>query len=292
MQLETNCCMKKCIMLLLLKKVQGFGFKDLSCPVIRQDLSSRAHPSSSENGAVQSQTQIHGKTFELTRRDSVSKVFSNLLFGSTVLTFQLQPSEAACLSGDTSTECIGYYKVPIDDEVTKYVDTPENLLKFAPDLKWVPPVQYPKTYKLAREELVGLQTRVQNLRSPVLKGDLIDVGTEILDIVPRITVAGRVVIRNLNSYSDGMIAQRSEVAHSDLLINLGDIDVTIGQFIKEQNGALTVTQIEILSVLKEADANFSELMKTIPASSKGGTIGESLIPRKPKAFSGRIVRGG
>jgi len=271
--------------------VQGFGFKNLSCPGTRLDFLLRGHPSSSENG-VQSQTQIPGKAVELTRRDSVSKALTTLLFGSTILTFHLQTSEAACLSGDTSTECIGYYKLPIDDEATKYVDTPENLLKYAPDLKWVPPVQYPKTYKLAREELVALQTRVQNLRLPVLKGDLIDAGTEILGIVPRITVAGRVVIQRLNSYSDGMIANQSEEVHSDLLANLGEIDVMIGQFLKGQLGSLTVTQIDILSGLKEADANFSELLKIIPASSKFENTSENSLPRKPKVFSGRLVRGG
>jgi len=284
--------------------VQGFGFKNLSCPTARQYLLVRGPPSSSKNG-VKSQTHIPDNNFELTRRDSVSKALTTLLFGSAVLTAQLQRSEAACLSGDTSTECIGYYKVPIDEAT--YLDTPENALKYAPDLKWVPPVQYPKTYKLAREELVELQTRVQNLRLPVSKGDLIDAGTEILSIVPRITVAGRVVIRSLNSYSDvptsvtvkktgktgqdlAMIAYRSEVAHSDLLANLGEIDLMIGQFLKGQLGALTVTQIEILSMLKEADTNFSDLILAAP--SKFENIAENPIPRKLNFFSGRLVRGG
>jgi len=266
--------------------VQGFGYQNLLYPVARYDVSLRDCPDSSEN-EIKSQTQISAKTYEITRRDSVSKACNTLLFGSTILICQPKQSEAACLMGDTSEECIGYYKVPLDDEAYKYFDTPEKLSKFAPDLKWVPPIQYPKTYKLARDELVELQTRVQGLRSPVLKGDLIDAGTEILRIVPRITVAGRVVIRSLNSLSDGpssgtakmnekigrdlaMSAYRSEVAHADLLGSLGEIDITIGQFLKGdgQLGALTVIQIEILSVLKEADGSFSELMKSIPISTK------------------------
>jgi len=41
-------------------------------------------------------------------------------------------SEAACLSGDTSTECIGVYKLPLDDAVESFIDTPEHLAKMAP----------------------------------------------------------------------------------------------------------------------------------------------------------------
>ena len=46
-------------------------------------------------------------------------------------------SYAACLPGDIRSECIGVYKMPLDDAVLKYVETPEQLKKFAPDLNWV-----------------------------------------------------------------------------------------------------------------------------------------------------------
>lgn len=215
---------------------------------------------------------------EISRRNAFSKGLKSLLLTSTMLTIKPESSQAACLSGDTSYECIGYYKVPLDDAVSKYVDTAENLSKYAPDLNWVPPVKYPKTYKLAMQELVGLQTRVRDLRVPILKGELVDAGKEILGIVPRITVAGRVVIRSLESHSNdrfatftkkagqdlSMSASRSEEAHFDLLANLGDIDTTIGQFLSGQLSALTVTQIEVMQDLQDAEDNFTNLMQAIP----------------------------
>jgi hypothetical protein len=51
----------------------------------------------------------------------------------------MNPSNAACLPGDIRTECIGVYKMPIDDAALGYVETPEQLKKFAPDLNWVRP---------------------------------------------------------------------------------------------------------------------------------------------------------
>ena len=35
------------------------------------------------------------------------------------------PSNAACLSGDTRESCIGTYKLPLDDQVASFIDTPE-----------------------------------------------------------------------------------------------------------------------------------------------------------------------
>jgi hypothetical protein len=58
-------------------------------------------------------------------------------------------THAACLTGDTDPSCIGFYKVPLDDAILKYVDTPENLARFAPGIKWVKLPASPKTYKEA-----------------------------------------------------------------------------------------------------------------------------------------------
>jgi hypothetical protein len=49
----------------------------------------------------------------------------------------MYPSNAACLPGDIRTDCIGVYKMPLDDAALNYVETPEQLKKFAPDLNWV-----------------------------------------------------------------------------------------------------------------------------------------------------------
>lgn len=235
----------------------------------------------------------------MTRRNSLSQARNTLLTTLTLLTTTTTqnppPSNAACLAGDLSTECIGYYKMPVvdEDDQSGYFDTAENLSIYAPDVRWVPPVQYPKTYKLARDELVDLQKRVQELPAPVLKGELVYAGTELLGIVPRITAAGRVVIRALNisslktvpsssttgkfgikkksDYSQqdfAASADEAEEAHDDLLTNLAEVDIVIGQYLRGNVGAVIATQVQILESLKEADQCFFRLMKAVPAASK------------------------
>jgi hypothetical protein len=56
---------------------------------------------------------------------------------ASILTMNPTESIAACLPGDIRSECIGVYKMPLDDAALQYVETPEQLKKFAPDLQWV-----------------------------------------------------------------------------------------------------------------------------------------------------------
>jgi hypothetical protein len=139
---------------------------------------------------------------------------------------------------------------------------------FAPDLKWVPPVEYPKDYKVARQELSDLQTKVSNLRDVVLNGELTTAGTSILAMVPRITVAGRVAVDSMknNKHMEDMSmkAYRAEVAHYELLIALGSCDVLIGQGIRGEMGSVTMTQIEVLKDLTDANERFNEFMRAVP----------------------------
>eukprot|EP00560_Eucampia_antarctica_P000921 CAMPEP_0197833944 /NCGR_PEP_ID=MMETSP1437-20131217/20648_1 /TAXON_ID=49252 ORGANISM="Eucampia antarctica, Strain CCMP1452" /NCGR_SAMPLE_ID=MMETSP1437 /ASSEMBLY_ACC=CAM_ASM_001096 /LENGTH=103 /DNA_ID=CAMNT_0043438281 /DNA_START=323 /DNA_END=634 /DNA_ORIENTATION=+ len=76
---------------------------------------------------------------------------------------------AACLSGDTSEECIGIYKLPLDDSVASFIDTPEHLATMAPGLNWVPPVEYPKNIDLAITELNSLTERINRIPDFVFK---------------------------------------------------------------------------------------------------------------------------
>ena len=169
------------LVIILVEFVQGFGSKEFICSTARLYSSSRDSFSSFEKEEV-NETKLSGKTYKIDRRDSVGKLLRTFFFGLAIPNIKSIPCEAACLAGDTSKECIGYYKVPIDDAAEEYFDTSDNLEKFAPDLKWVPPIKYPKTYKIAREELVELQIRVQNLRNPTIEGYLTDTGTEILGL--------------------------------------------------------------------------------------------------------------
>jgi hypothetical protein len=176
-------------------------------------------------------------------------------------------AHAACLYGDTSIDCIGVYKMPMDDEARKYTTDPEILKRFAPDLRWVPPVQYPKTYKEARTELALLQMKCLTLEETTIKGNLTDVGVQVLEIIPRVTVCGQVLIRALSSEEEGsssMKGYRAEVAHSELLGRLGQCDVLIGQALKGQMGAMAPAQIQILSEIREANSFYDDLMRAIP----------------------------
>jgi len=210
------------------------------------------------------------------RRDAIWKVFSTCS-STTILAqpFICKPSHAACLSGDTSPDCIGVYKVPLDDAISSYIDTPEHLAKYAPDLKWVPMTEYPKSYKDAKDELLILQTRLQSLILLVKKGELTLAGVELLEITPRVTVAGRVILGTLEKRGSGgaggggggdlsMRAMRTENAHLELLASLGAADIVIGQALNGRLGSITMAQIQILDDLNNACREFEELIKALP----------------------------
>lgn len=209
-----------------------------------------------------------------------------------------QPSNvanAACLSGDTSADCIGVYKMPIDDAALPYVETPEKLARYAPDIRWVPPVSYPSGYKEALAELCDLRERCKLLDSLVLGGKLESAGVEILGIMPRVTVAGQVVVAALlekgisqkkggggNEGDLSMRAYRAEVAMTELLTRLGQCDIEIGQGLRGDLGALTPAQIQILSTVREANTAFEEFLKAIPGDFKPTSMSS------PRKFSDRF----
>lgn len=204
-----------------------------------------------------------------TRRTALSTALCGV--GVTLLP---QKARSACLMGDTSPDCIGVYKMPMDDTAVNYVDTPEKLARYAPDVRWVPPVAYPKTFAQAKSELESLQTQCAALDDAVLKGNLTEVGVTLLGIVPRLTVDGRVVIQTMNDAKRtngvdlSMKAYRAESAHNELLNKLGQCDVLIGQAIRGQLGAPAPAQIQIMTDIKEANLLFDELMKCIPDNFK------------------------
>ena len=193
--------------------------------------------------------------------------------------FLILPTQthAACLQGDTSPDCIGFYKVPLDDAILPYIDSPEKLAQFAPGVRWVPPIQYPKAYNAALAELQPLKQRTAALNDWILKGNLTAVGVELLSIIPRLTVSGRVVISNLegssqdkrNGASDvGLRALRIEASYLELVAKLNSIDILIGQALRGDLGSLTAGQIQILSELREANSLFDDMMLAIPKDYK------------------------
>lgn len=194
-----------------------------------------------------------------------------LLSSSNVLVHSPSIANAACLSGDTSEDCIGIYKLPLDDEILPFIESKEKLAKYAPDLRWVPPVAYPKDYATAKVELDSFTERIQKVQDYVLKGDLKTAGTELLYIGPRVTVAGRVIIDKLNkddqkndsSNNISMKSLRVQAAHTEFLAKLGECDVLIGQALRGELGAITPAQIQILAILKDMNNDYNDLIKTL-----------------------------
>jgi hypothetical protein len=207
------------------------------------------------------------------------------IFLSTCLLQPVTPSHAACLQGDTSPDCIGVYKVPLDDAILPYIQSPEKLATYAPGVRWVPPIEYPKTYQAALAELVPLKDRVAALNDLVLKGNLTNVGVELLAILPRVAASGRILVTCLANAaattpaverregammsSDlGLRTLRVEDSLAELSAKLSSVDVMIGQTLRGDMGSLTAGQIQILSELRDANSFFEELVLAIPSDFK------------------------
>ena len=172
-------------------------------------------------------------------------------------------AHAACLSGDTSKECIGVYKVPVDEEILPFVDTPENLLRFAPDVKWVPPVEPCTDPEEARRMIQVDFKKISGLNDLILKGDLTAAGSIILDAMARLQVAGKCIDNEAISgkaNSNGVDYLRWEAAFEDAKIGLGQLDVALGQGIRGEIGSITVTQLALLSEVKQAVEKYTVLV--------------------------------
>ena len=87
------------------------------------------HPANDRSGYCNLKSTRHLTN----RRDFILKP----LVLASLLTIDPIRTNAACLPGDVRSDCIGIYKLPLDDAVLGYVETPEQLKKYAPDLNWV-----------------------------------------------------------------------------------------------------------------------------------------------------------
>jgi hypothetical protein len=184
-------------------------------------------------------------------------------------------ARAACLPGDLSPECIGVYKVPIDDNIKGMVSTPEQLKKYAPDLNYVPPIAYPKTFAEALKILQTQQIAAEDIRDIVAAGRLEEAGIKVLNLIPKLTVSGRVLIeeapvdmtasetiRNILREQQKNLLETAEVAWKNT-------DIVIGQGLRGRLGVTAVAQLQILSELREATAaldDFLRAMQNTPAS--------------------------
>lgn len=179
-------------------------------------------------------------------------------------------SQAACLPGDLSKECIGVYKIPIDDRILPYVSTPEALQRFAPDLKYVPPLVAPTSVALAWEIMETQRLAVNDIQQVVQEGRLEEAGIKVLNLVPKVTQSGRVIIddcfqRILQSIATTSVVKEMTMnrleSQWEMVLGLwGETDVMIGQALKGDMGVSAVAQIYLLKQIKDSTAAMDDFI--------------------------------
>lgn len=198
------------------------------------------------------------------------------LLGATAIATTIEPAFAACLPGDLSKECIGVYKVPIDDGILPFVGTPEKLQLYAPDLKYIPPIQAPTNTKRALELLDTQALAAEDIQQVVLSGRLEEAGIKVLSLLPVIQSSGKFLV---NKIEFGLLTPNSttidDLKISKLKANLdvalgmwGECDIVIGQGLRGQLGVTTVAQLQILSSIKDAIVAYDDFLVNVKLLSK------------------------
>lgn len=164
------------------------------------------------------------------------------------------------LTGDTRKECIGVYKVPMDDRIKAYVESPEQLKKFAPELKFVEAQKPPETSAKALEVLLAQRLAADDIKQVVLEGKLEEAGIKLLNLIPKVTLACRIVQAESMSEAQELFLERKV----SLVLGLyGETDVMIGQGIRGELGASAPAQINIIKQLTESNEAFDELLAMV-----------------------------
>ena len=219
--------------------------------------------------------------------------FQTFLASMILIPMNTKSARAACLSGDIRTECIGFYKLPIDSH-SPFTDTPETLELYAPDLQWVPPVEYPPNYFDAVKQLKEQREQLDTAQGLIAKGDMEKTGLVFLDIIPKVNAAGIVIMKSYGNASNEernaamkkasrsdfdnddnpssttkaitieMKAYQIEDSLNELYGLLGQTDILIGQGLRGELGVSAPAQIEILAQIAECRREFDNLLGTIP----------------------------
>ena len=228
------------------------------------------------------------------RRVFAQTISQSFIASGLIQLVNIKSASAACLSGDIRSECIGVYKTPIDAPESPYMNTPEKLQAYAPDLKWVPPVEYPKNYADALNQLKDQRQQLDVAQDLVAKGQIEKAGLIVLDIIPKANAAGSVILKSINKASNNernaamkrknkssignddnpsstnkattleMKAYRVETTLNELMGNLGETDVLIGQGLRGELGVSAPAQIAILEEFANCRKEFDNLLSTIP----------------------------
>jgi len=236
------------------------------------------------------QRKSRASSLSASRRDILDQILSGMLIVGFSSTLGTETSQAACLPGDTSRECIGVYKAPIDiDTMTQ--ENKDAFRKFAPDVKTdvKPMAGMPRTSDEALQVLEAQRAAADDIMNAILQGRLEEGGIKVLNLIPRVSMAGRIVIRDglsspSSSSSSSTLALASmssqdmertlqreasihqlketqlESALSNVLNSFGECDVMIGQGIRGEMGVVTFAQIYILFELQDAIRAYDDFL--------------------------------
>ena len=177
-------------------------------------------------------------------------------------------AHAACLYGDVSPNCIGVYKVPVENDSTirKMVGTPN-----APSLNSysIPPLPIPRSVQEAQKTLETQRRIADDISAMVLAGRLEQAGIQVLSLLPPLIVSGRVILDHVvstitansnndptNDSSNAVVTQLRRERFEELWqtneVAWNTVDITIGQGLSGTMGVSAVAQLAILEALREA----------------------------------------
>jgi hypothetical protein len=178
-------------------------------------------------------------------------------------------SNAACLQGDLAPSCIGVYKVPIDDNIKEMISTRDALQRYAPGVNFVPPISPPTSVNSAYEMILTQRLAADDIVNVVSAGRLEEAGIKVLNLIPRLTVSGRVLVERDDEQSENKSKQESitllKRQYRQTLLETTEVawksvDIMIGQGIRGDLGVSAVAQLHILSELREAIASLDEFV--------------------------------
>jgi hypothetical protein len=243
----------------------------LHVPILLVLLPAVALSLSSSNGSI--------KSLGTSRRQNLSH-FAKFVMGAIVfptvplLQVAVQEASAACLPGDLSPDCIGVYKIPLQDALSSTtLNTPEALSKNAPDVNFIYVHPPPKSVQFAKDMLLAQRAAADDIRQVVQDGKLQEAGIKVLNLIPKITGAGITIQQQVQSTfpvadsgANQLRVMKFQQQLQDLITLWSQIDVEIGQALRGQMGVSAVAQIQILGSLKDATVAFDEFLICVDAN--------------------------
>lgn len=184
-------------------------------------------------------------------RPSRGRVVRAFLAGLVVFPWG-RPDQArsACMPSDDRVECIGVYKEWSEDLTMRDAE--------AAGIRWVSREREPESYeqavaslKLQRKIVAGFEELV------VGKGDsLQEVGTSLLRLRPRVTLAARFLQRRISAPA----APFFSAAVDRTLYALDTLDVAIGYALRSDDPSAFAETLTVIETLHDAEAEYETLL--------------------------------